>query len=1827
MGVVIPQLAPASLDRVSGAQVIDGSLKFDYSKTTNLSRTPGSEGNRKTWTWSGWFNRQNVGANDNIFKVAGSSDKATQFTIMIHNGNYVSIDYGGAFYLKTNRLLRDTSGWYNFVVTVDTTLSTADNRIRLYINGVEETSFATRNNPNQSEDLGVNRTSAHTISTGDSSGFDGLFSNFYLIDGAALGPENFGFTDPLTNTWKPKKYNHRTDLYGVTWSSALVGDASGFPSPATAASGFNGEVGTDDGDYAQNSTGTNPSTITFTPVGGIKFNSSIQVYLINAANTVNVNGEGAQSIAANEWVTVKTGSGTLNTLVFSRPSTNGASFAGIRIDGHILIDAQNDNSFYLPFDGNSPIGQDQSGNGNNYTPVNFGGSVELDNPQVSGARPILNTTQGASQAGVGVFGSKQNVGYAVTYYDDGGGNKYYIDGVKQATLTGLIRGATYTFNTVSLGSTHPFRLSATSAHGTEYTNGVAAITGAATTITIPYDAPESLYYYCTAHSGMGSSITGITTNEKLADQYASNIVFAAPLVGSNRDVSASIACTATTHAVTTSGATSSGGIGNFYNGSVKFDGTNDYVTWGSAADWKFLSDGTSDYTLECWIRGTSTYGYLGRGYIMFNTSGAIGSGESGVGFWFNSSALNFHVSPNATIQTVINHTYTLPPDKWVHCALVKEGNEIRAYIDGIKVATNASYSTWTSNNPTAGALNTGRTTDGYYYNDGYMQDMRIYNIAKYTSNFVPASTNPDILSDTPSGVSGGSKLTKITDGAVSFDGGDNTYLSIADSTDFDHASSFTWEGYFYLNSYDSSGSSILRHENDGVDWYINTSGNIVFNQNPSTTIVNTGNNVMILNKWVHIAVSHTGSVCKIYVDGIEKASATTSTVPDNVSGILYIGETGDTNTYQWNGFISNLRFVNGTALYTSNFTPPIAPLTNVTNTKLLCCQSNVFPGGAAVSPNISGLNNGTQWSSYLTTTQGANSRDFYSVASYPASNLFDGDTSTIVYGGWTDDDDDASDLIFSPPGGVAVSSKLEVYVGYYSKIKVNGSDYNTGGQSTAQAWVTVSDGSNFTGTLTELILENTSNANVVRAAAIRIDDSTILLDPVAARGNAAATNFNPFSTDINTVRGQETGYATLNPLYQNPNGNTTSDGNLTQTTTAGNGHYRANFNIGASSGKFYFEYTPTAGAVSGMVGLCEENHGAGSNLNGTTAYSYYGVTGNKQGGPSAVDAAYGATYTYGDVIGVAFDSDNNTLEYFKNGISEGVAFTSFPNYPYYPAFSAGSSSNTVTYNVNFGQKPFKFPPPDGFQPLNAANTRPVKVIARPDQFVGLTTYTGSVSPQTVGGINFTSDFIWIKSRTHTAWNILQDSVRGFGKILFANDANAEVGNANDLISNVSSTGFSVNTTYAGGTDTATTTTSGTNSYVGWCWKAGGNKNTFNVDDVGYASASDVGMNVGGQNSNAYNTSQIWSSTYAGSAIDGSYPITQAFDGNRSTAARVSATETVMSVALTNITVTDKIEVFGELGFNTPNVSVTVGGVTHNIGGDPSSAVSGTSGTTTKTITGVSGALTNVTVGKVSSGRSYLSQIVVDGKILVNSNITPPNAPSIAATGCSVGTKQGFSIIKYQGNGTSGATVPHGLNEPVDLILFKSLGRSDNWRVYHSGVGLEKALFLSTTGAADDNAVYFNDTAPTSSVFSLGTDSGVNTNSDNVIAYCWHNVAGLQKFGSYIGNANADGPFIELGFRPSVIIIKRSDGGTENWTLWDAARNPHNVMGKQLYPNLASAEADAGTNSAYGILDFVSNGVKIRGSHTSFNSSGHTFIYAAWAEAPTIDLYGGGSNAR
>ena len=251
-------------------------------------------------------------------------------------------------------------------------------------------------------------------------------------------------------------------------------------------------------------------------------------------------------------------------------------------------------------------------------------------------------------------------------------------------------------------------------------------------------------------------------------------------------------------------------------------------------------------------------------------------------------------------------------------------------------------------------------------------------------------------------------------------------------------------------------------------------------------------------------------------------------------------------------------------------------------------------------------------------------------------------------------------------------------------------------------------------------------------------------------------------------------------------------------------------------------------------------------------------------------------------------------------------------------------------------------------------------------------------------------------------------------------------------------------------------------------------------------------------------------------------------------------------------------------------------------------------------------------------------------------MTPPNAPSIAATGASVGTKQGFSIIKYQANLTQGATIAHGLTQKPDFAIFKNLdstlGTNEvDWGVYHSSIGATKRLELNQDVAAAAFPGPFNDTEPTSSLFTFGGGSQGHSyltngpSGDDFIGYIWHNVPGLQKFGGYSGNGSAtDGTFIELGFKPAVVIIKNYVGYTEPWLIFDIQRNKFNLVDNYLYPNSAAAE-----DNQYYDMDFLSNGFKLYNNAAAANTSGNSakYIYAAWAEAPAFNLYGGQSNAR
>ena len=1429
MGVIVPNFASSTEDRASGAQVIDGGLRFDSGKSHYLSRTPASAGNRKTWTWAGWVKRS--GSYKFLFDVyTGVNNDSGWNGILFSTNNTIRFQGWFTIYAETNAVYRDTSAWYHVVVALDSTQATSSDRIKIYINGTEQSLAISNVTLNQ--DYIINTNSPHTLGSdrGVSSYFDGSLTNTYLIDGQALGPEYFGYTDPLTNTWRPKKFKPQaTPNNGTTWSNYLTSSTGSFY-PG------NGPTNLFDGNLSTNcDASTSSGSVTFTPPSIIRFSGDLRVYQSVSGVDFELTDENdvtttiSKSSAAS-WATVKSGGGTLKSLKCTPTSNNYCNWRAIEIDGVTLLDTDTTNmgvnAFYLPFDGSAPIGQDQSGRGNDWTPVNFGGSNTIE--KATGALPILNT--------------------------DGGGK--------------VARPGTRT------------------------------------------------------------------------DANASYIVLALPLVGIKSDFSNQINSGSTTKTITSVNAVASYTQSNFYGGSYAFDGSGDALTSTTSG----LAPGTSDFCCEGWFYynaqpSTSAYRLLGNVNSVANTTDwqLIQQTNGNLTIWSGSANTSIGTSP-------------IPTASWTHIAYVRDGATHKVYINGVQMSSTV---TRTGHNLTYNGLDIGGRNDGAECINGYIQDVRFYiGTTKYTSNFIPASTNPDILPDTPSGVSYSSKLTQITDGAVSFDGNDN--LDAGSSSDFEFSSNHTIEAWIYPRSTSSDSIVAYYYYTDGAGeqgWYfgIQTSTQkLRLGKAGGSSVVSSSK--ISLNAWTHVAAVTTSGTTQLYINGVADGNSgsigtpTYSDVRLTVGSLVYASqETGYGNYFD--GFISNVRIIKGTALYTSNFTPPSAPLSNVTNTVLLCCQSNTSATTAAVTPGS-----------------------------------------------------------------------------------------------------------------------------------------------ITAYGDAAATNFNPFTDDIDTQRGKQSGYATLNNLKSSYTGGTVAitNGNLDFSANMSSNQITTPATIGVSSGKWYWEATcnsiTTQYGTDGAVGISTD----GDIDNGTASPSrarFYEDDGDFFNGSSR--SAYGATWGAGDVIGVALDLDAGTLTFYKNGATQGTAISGLSG----TWFPVVSSNNIVTFSLNFGQKPFRFPPPAGFQPLNAANVRPSTVIARPDQYVGVTTYTGNGGTQNII-TGFKPDFVWIKGRSSsTQEHRIFDSVRGAYNYLETNSTEQENngGTPTTGLTNFTSNGFTLLDNTDGNSNVNGAVGglySGNAQYVAWCWKAGGNSNTFNIDDVGYDTASAAGLTAG--------------------------------------------------------------------------------------------------------------------------------------------TITP--------TGASVNTKSGFSIITYTGSG-SNASISHGLGKAPAMIIVKNRDAAVNWFVYHRGIASDAETYfikLNTTDAAADLNTAWNDTAPTSTVFSIGTDGSVNQSSDDHVAYCWAEIPGLQKFGSYIGNGSTDGPVIITGFRPRWVLTKASSsaGAADDWLIFDTVRDSYNVSNKNISANYSGQEQYYSGNLLRPTdVDILSNGFKLRNTRDASNLSGATYIYAAFAEAPSINLYGAQSNAR
>ncbi len=217
------------------------------------------------------------------------------------------------------------------------------------------------------------------------------------------------------------------------------------------------------------------------------------------------------------------------------------------------------------------------------------------------------------------------------------------------------------------------------------------------------------------------------------------------------------------------------------------------------------------------------------------------------------------------------------------------------------------------------------------------------------------------------------------------------------------------------------------------------------------------------------------------------------------------------------------------------------------------------------------------------------------------------------------------------------------------------------------------------------------------------------------------------------------------------------------------------------------------------------------------------------------------------------------------------------------------------------------------------------------------------------------------------------------------------------------------------------------------------------------------------------------------------------------------------------------------------------------------------------------------------------------------------------------TTAGFSIVTYTGTGSAG-TIAHGLGVAPTVIIGKDRSDTSQWFVQHPFYGATHYGELDDTTAFADDANYFNDSTPTSTVFGVGSD-GATGGTTNYVAYCFAPIQGYSKFGSYTGNGNADGTFVYTGFKPAWIMLKRSSS-TGNWLMYNNKMDVDNEALTYLVSNASDAESTAANG-----IDLLSNGFKIRRTGVSWNNSGDTYVYMAFAEHPFVSSEGVPVTAR
>ena len=898
-------------------------------------------------------------------------------------------------------------------------------------------------------------------------------------------------------------------------------------------------------------------------------------------------------------------------------------------------------------------------------------------------------------------------------------------------------------------------------------------------------------------------------------------------------------------------------------------------------------------------------------------------------------------------------------------------------------------------------------------------------------------------------------------------------------------------------------------------------------------------------RWYHYAACRSGNTLRLFIDGKMVVQDTSHT--ENYNNTSQYGcrvgcESGAGATVAGykpiRGFISNVRVVNGTALYTSNFTPPTEPLTNVTNTVLLCCQSPTSATAAAVSPGTLSL---------LTETGDR--------AAFAARNELD------------------ASIVLAVPG--ITGGQSSGYGDYSADIRGNGSNKTV-----------------------------TANGNATVASVSSYYGSTLSFD-----GNAS-TNFSlgnnndfDFGSDDFTIE-----------FWRKRNSISDSEAYFTKYgggSAANNSFWFGALNTGRDSfywydndGEHSIVTSNNSMSVNQFDHLCAERYGGTVSLyiNGVVvAVDYHDIIVNNV-------VPLNVT-TYNVKIGANDDSDGTVYYPFDGEIQDLRVYRGLAKYkggfdvpkPYTPVGIEAFRTTADTCKNNFAT-------------LNSIQSS----MSLTDG--NLTCTSSGNNQESYSTFGITTGKWYVEARTNVGtynhFGLRANSTTTYGssyRLIARDDGNVYGDSSEGQVGTLSD-----NYNQAG--DIVAMAIDGDNGQV-----------TYYVN----------GVNVGGpysiyQYSSAPTPYKVYNLANNGDSLTFNFGQNPSFsgqvtagtnaDGSGKGLFKYAPPSGFLALCEDNLptpAIADPGKHFKAIlyeGDNTPTNEVkgvgfqpdliffknrddTVGWNIFDSVRGPSKQLRSESFGADVTRSG-GGCFFNEDGFTVSNRannnnpNSYVAYCWKAGGVIV------PNTDGSITSQVSANQDAGFSIVSYTGNGTNLATVGHGLNKEVKFMITKSRTTTDNWVVHTNVTGTQTYSFLNTSATLSSDSV----TAPSSSVFYRGTSDTINGNTKRYISYCFAEIEGYSKIGTYVGNANADGAFVYCGFKPAWVMVK-SSSTTSNWLITDNARNPTNPVDLDFYANLNNAE------SQYARFDYVSNGFKVRNTSSEMNTNNVTYIFIAFAESP------------